>query len=149
MGSLMAGWDSPVEDPKSVKYKKNWSFTKGEIDAYWNQKKKIQEEHLRAISSPTSSDNSQDIPNEEDGVRTIQRSASAPVSNTRGGFIGGMDNQENLEKLMKKKDGWWTRSNWAFLNEPPVIERSSNTYSSQFHIADQLAASNSKPGISA
>lgn len=87
MGSLMAGWDSPVPDPKScnpldlsklfsfffllrslnshgillisdiyvnvfpVTYQRNWSFTKGEIEAYWALKKKTEEEHLKAISS--------------------------------------------------------------------------------------------------
>uniref|UniRef100_A0A2P2JLG0 Uncharacterized protein n=1 Tax=Rhizophora mucronata TaxID=61149 RepID=A0A2P2JLG0_RHIMU len=61
MGSLMAGWDSHVldRDPKLAKYKRNWSFTKEEIEAYWNSKKKIQEEHLRAISSPSESESSQ------------------------------------------------------------------------------------------
>uniref|UniRef100_A0A2P2JLH2 Uncharacterized protein n=1 Tax=Rhizophora mucronata TaxID=61149 RepID=A0A2P2JLH2_RHIMU len=42
-----------------AKYKRNWSFTKEEIEAYWNSKKKIQEEHLRAISSPSESESSQ------------------------------------------------------------------------------------------
>ncbi|KAG4997001.1 hypothetical protein JHK85_028440 [Glycine max] len=27
---------------------------------------------------------------------------------------------------------WWTKSSWAFLNEPPVIEPASNKYGSQF-----------------
>ncbi|KAJ6681154.1 DNA polymerase EPSILON CATALYTIC SUBUNIT A [Salix koriyanagi] len=40
MGSLMAGWDSPVPDPISVKYRRNRSLTRGEIDAYWRSKKR-------------------------------------------------------------------------------------------------------------
>jgi hypothetical protein len=30
----------------------------------------------------------------------------------------------------------WTKSNWAFLNEPPVMEAPTNKYASQFHIAN-------------
>ncbi|KAJ8762134.1 hypothetical protein K2173_007284 [Erythroxylum novogranatense] len=128
MGSLMAGWDSPVKDPKSAKYKKNWSFTRGQIDAYWNLKKKTHEEedHLKPTSRSSSTSNN---PDEENEIR-IQRLVSTPASKAREGFMGMEE-----EKLMKKKDVWWTRSNWAFLNEPPVSERSSNTYASQFHVA--------------
>ncbi|KAK6939476.1 hypothetical protein RJ641_029007, partial [Dillenia turbinata] len=57
MGSLMAGWDSPVLDPKLVKFQRNWSLTKGEIKAYWKSKKETEEEHLRDIyGSPNSTE---------------------------------------------------------------------------------------------
>lgn len=35
----------------SATLKRNRSLTKDEIDAYWKSKKKIDEEHLRAISN--------------------------------------------------------------------------------------------------
>lgn len=35
----------------SATLKRNRSLTKDEIDAYWKSKKKIEEEHLRAISN--------------------------------------------------------------------------------------------------
>lgn len=38
----------------------------------------------------------------------------------------------------------WTRSNWAFLNEPPPSEGASNTYVTQFHVATG-ASSKSQP----
>ncbi|KAJ9186563.1 hypothetical protein P3X46_002120 [Hevea brasiliensis] len=110
MGSLMVGWDSPVPDPKSLKYRKNWPFTKGEIDAYWKLKKKIEEEHLRAIQ-----------------IKLL------PEANTMGSLMD-VETGKSLEELIKK-NGWCSRSNWEFLNEPPVLERSSNTYTAQFHIA--------------
>ncbi|CAN0905879.1 hypothetical protein LINGRAHAP2_LOCUS23912 [Linum grandiflorum] len=126
MGSLMAGWDSPVSDPKSAKYKRNMSLTKEEIDAYWNLKKKIHEEHLQAVS-PRSHVQDSRSPWETDEVE--------------GGSLP-KEERESLEKLMKKKEeeeevakGWWKRSNWAFLNEPPVVEQASNTYAAQYHIA--------------
>lgn len=36
----------------SVKFKRNRSLTKEEIEAYWRSKRKLEEEHLRAISMP-------------------------------------------------------------------------------------------------
>lgn len=39
----------------SVIRKRNRSLTKEEIDAYWRSKKKTEEEHLKAISSPSDS----------------------------------------------------------------------------------------------
>ncbi|PWA78297.1 hypothetical protein CTI12_AA216390 [Artemisia annua] len=42
MGSLMSGWKSPAHD---LKYERNRSLTKEEIDAFWRLKK-IEEEEL-------------------------------------------------------------------------------------------------------
>uniref|UniRef100_A0A2P2JLH1 Uncharacterized protein MANES_18G023000 n=1 Tax=Rhizophora mucronata TaxID=61149 RepID=A0A2P2JLH1_RHIMU len=120
-----------------AKYKRNWSFTKEEIEAYWNSKKKIQEEHLRAISSPSESESSQDGTETGDGLKH-KRSSSLPSTKTKQSFMD-LETEASFEKLVQT-NGWWTRSNWAFLNEPPVIERSSNTYAAQFHIAN-LASS--------
>ncbi|KAF8377920.1 hypothetical protein HHK36_031308 [Tetracentron sinense] len=152
MGSLMAGWDSHVPDPKaekplnssfsthsylllglSVTYQRNLSFTKGEIESYWRSKKKIEEEHLRAISGL--SENSQESTFAESG-RMLQRSSSLPLANRRENFMS-VDSNTGLEKLIKR-NGWWTSSNWAFLNEPPVIAAEGPTYkyASQYHITD-------------
>ncbi|EOY14796.1 DNA polymerase epsilon catalytic subunit A, putative [Theobroma cacao] len=146
MGSLMSGWDSPVSDPKSVIRKRNRSLTKEEIDAYWRSKKKTEEEHLKAISSASDSCSQLEIPFEKYG-RQYMRSSSMPLPNTKQSFLD-TDTETSLENIIKK-NGWWTRSNWAFLNEPPVLERPTNSYTSQYHIAN-LAASklNTNAGIS-
>ncbi|KAF5468507.1 hypothetical protein F2P56_012652 [Juglans regia] len=132
MGSLMAGWDSRVQDSKSVAYKRNRSSTRGEIDAYWRAKKKAEEEHLRDICIPLS-DSIQEIKFEESGKK-LERSKSVPEANTKQQGFMDMETEKSLEKLIMKK-AWWTRSNWAFLNEPPASEAASNSYTSQFHIA--------------
>ncbi|RRT50702.1 hypothetical protein BHM03_00040877 [Ensete ventricosum] len=49
MGSLMAGWSSPFQDPKHVKVQRNRSLTRGEIDAYWKEKKS-KEEYMGAVN---------------------------------------------------------------------------------------------------
>ncbi|XVF73770.1 hypothetical protein PTKIN_Ptkin13bG0008400 [Pterospermum kingtungense] len=147
MGSLMAGWDSPVSDPTTVIRKRNRSLTKEEIEAYWRSKKKTEEEHLKAIFSPSDSCNQLETPFEKYGSK-YTRSSSMPLPNSKQGFVD-MDAETSLENIIKK-NGWWTRSSWAFLNEPPVLDRPTNSYKPQFHIAN-LAASklNTDSGISA
>ncbi|XP_073135829.1 uncharacterized protein [Henckelia pumila] len=124
MGSLMAGWDSPASDPNSVKLRRNKSLTKEGIEAFWNSKKRKEEEHLRDIS--LLSPRTRDILFEE------------AASNEAGKeLLDMMENASNLDKLIQK-NGWWISSNSAFLNEPPVIamESSNKTYASHFHVAN-------------
>ncbi|XP_028757751.1 uncharacterized protein LOC114731047 [Neltuma alba] len=134
MGSLMAGWDSPTIDPKSAKLKRNQSLTKEEIDSYWKLKKKTEEEHLRAISnlSETIKENKY-----EESETKLQKSKSMPLTRTKESVdVDAADTR--LEQLIKK-NVWWTKSNWAFLNEPPVMEAASSRYASQFHVANMGA----------
>ncbi|KAL9394972.1 hypothetical protein Peur_014257 [Populus x canadensis] len=145
MGSLMAGWDSPVPDPRSMKYKRNRSLTRGEIDAYWRLKKRTEEDHLKAISGLSSSSH-EDGADEDHGIE-FQRSSSLPAATTKEGFMDMETDQASLEQLIKK-NGWWASSNWAFLNEPPVLERSSSNHTPHFHVAS-LATSKSNTGINA
>ncbi|XP_058092071.1 uncharacterized protein LOC131237963 isoform X2 [Magnolia sinica] len=145
MGSLMAGWDSPVQDPKAVTYQRNRSFTKGEIEAYWKSKKRIEEEHLKSISnSPQNSQESLYQGSESGSAAVLQRSSSLPLTVGRQDLVIG-DSNTDVEKLRKTSD-WWTRSNWAFLNVPPVtaMEGPSYKYASQYHVA---SVSNSKPDV--
>ncbi|KAG6783776.1 hypothetical protein POTOM_009450 [Populus tomentosa] len=140
MGSLMSGWDSPVPDRESVKYQRNRSQTKGEIDAYWKSKKKTEEDHLKVFSSRSNSN--QDGMHEDDGVKFQRPSSPADTEE----FMDS-EMEPSLAQLIKK-NGWWASSIWAFLNETPELERSSHNYSPQFHIAS-LATSKSNSGASA
>ncbi|GFZ10337.1 hypothetical protein Acr_21g0009360 [Actinidia rufa] len=148
MGSLMAGWDSTVQDSTTVKLQRNKSLTKEGIEAYWRSKKKAEEEHLRAISDILITKSSQESMVKEPEIK-IQRSTSMPLSKTKEGQLE-METETSLEKRILK-NGWWTRSNSAFLNEPPVIGSEGGPaykYASQFHVAG-VASSDSNPnGIS-
>ncbi|KAI8548856.1 hypothetical protein RHMOL_Rhmol07G0306500 [Rhododendron molle] len=48
MGSLMAGLNSHVRDPRTVKLERNKSLTKEGIEAYWRSRKKAEEEQETA-----------------------------------------------------------------------------------------------------
>ncbi|KAI4316828.1 hypothetical protein L6164_024768 [Bauhinia variegata] len=131
MGSLMAGWDSRTLDPKSVRLQRNRSLTKEEIDAFWKSKKKKEEEHLRAIS--TLSETLQASKYQEPENK-FNKSSAINLTHTKENSVG-MNLDTSLEEFIKK-NGWWTKSSWAFLNEPPVIEAASNKYAAQFHVAN-------------
>ncbi|GER42477.1 negative elongation factor D [Striga asiatica] len=112
MGSLMAGWDSPISDPNLVKYRRNKSLTKEEIEAFWKSKRQTEEDHLKDIS--------------------LLSPRSKKILLEEGG-----ESEAGLDKIIRK-NGWWVSSNWAFLNEPPVIasEGGSQRYASQFHVGE-------------
>ncbi|KAJ0989072.1 hypothetical protein J5N97_007428 [Dioscorea zingiberensis] len=136
MGSLMAGWNSPFKDEKSVMYQRNKSLTRGEIDAYWKSKKKTEEEHLKEVSG--SQYKSLEKSNKESGGR-IQRSSSLPQVDKRERSLN-YGAKPDGEKFNKSNSCWWTRSNWAFLNEPPVVAMegllTSHKYVSQYNATE-------------
>ncbi|XP_008784906.2 uncharacterized protein LOC103703734 [Phoenix dactylifera] len=144
MGSLMAGWNTPVQDPKAARYQRNRSLTRGEIDAYWKSKKKTEEEHLRELSGFV--ENNQGHGSGE----KLQRSSSLPLTDRREGSLNNIF--KSHDERNNKTNCWWTWSNWAFLNEPPVtaMEGPSYKYASQYHVANfgsSSAANNSEISV--
>ncbi|GMH04176.1 hypothetical protein Nepgr_006015 [Nepenthes gracilis] len=144
MGSLMAGWSSPVHDPKAAKYMRNKSLTNEKIDAYWKSKKKTVDEHLQAISTTTATTIEASIIEESANIRH-RRSRSLPIVNTVEDHLEREAADTDFEKLLKKIC-WWTKSKWAFLNEPPVLTAEGNKCASQHHVAG-LAPTNADTGI--
>ncbi|XP_050158518.1 uncharacterized protein LOC126632246 [Malus sylvestris] len=125
MGSLVPGWDSPVLRSKPG-VQKNKSLTMEEIEAYWKVHKK-------------SNSISQEIRTADEPGRKIQKSSSFPVNTTN---IGSTDTETSPRtQQILKNNGWWTASNWAFLNEPPILEEgdSKTAYAAQFHVANSWA----------
>lgn len=137
MGSLMAGWDSPVlGDDNKVRLMRNRSLTKEEVEAFWKQHRKSED---GGESSPLGSPGAM-----ESSFGSLERRrslASSPLA--RGMKIdpaarveGFPDDAAAGESPSKSRD-WWTRSNWAFLNEPPqeVVFGKPQNYTPQFHVA--------------
>nr|CAD1830019.1 unnamed protein product [Ananas comosus var. bracteatus] len=54
----------------------------------------------------------------------------------------GEQEQETIGSKPDKTGDWWTRSNWAFLNEPPRDEMapSAHNYTAQFDVANLTTA---------
>lgn len=126
MGSLMAGWDSPVRDPKSINFNRNMSMTKEEIASYWKSKKNEEEAYGALNSCHAFSNGDKKIELE----KVYTRSNSLPSTKEIPVI------EENHEKL-SNNHGWWINSRWAFLNEPPVIGETPSRYASQFHVAQK------------
>ncbi|XP_042493503.1 uncharacterized protein LOC122073060 [Macadamia integrifolia] len=150
MGSPMAGWHLPVPDPKSVKYLRNRSFTKEEIEAYWRSKKTIEEEHLRTILSSLQETTHQESGQKESRVR-LERSNSLPLVDMRKSNLTNVVSETDLDDEIIRNNAWWTRSNFAFLNEPPVIvtEGPSYKYASQYHLTNFSSSepAGARPGL--
>ncbi|KAJ1384957.1 hypothetical protein SESBI_42106 [Sesbania bispinosa] len=144
MGSLMAGWDSHnFDNPESASFERNRSITQEEIDAFWKSKKEIEDEHLKALSNLSQTIQASKI---EDSGK-FEKSCTVPLARIKESLGVGVDT--SLDQLIKK-NCWWTKSNWAFLNEPPVTEAASNKYASQFHVANLGSSKiNHGDGISA
>ncbi|MCL7028500.1 hypothetical protein MKW94_018208 [Papaver nudicaule] len=133
MGSLVAGWDS-----KSVTCQRNNSCTNEEIEAYWKSKEPVFEKEncsRRVIDQENTS--------EKKSGRTgkLRRLGSLPLIDRKGN-IHDVD-ESAMDKLIKTNN-WWTRTNWAYLNEPPVIAatdqegRALYRYTPQYHVATGL-----------
>ncbi|CAN6302941.1 unnamed protein product [Urochloa humidicola] len=144
MGSLMAGWDSPVlGDDKKVHARRNRSLTKEEVEAFWKQRRRSEDggELTSPLASPATESPFGSL---EKAVRSPRRGggakaggASSPGVRVDGFLPGdGSDDGAASDSPSKSRD-WWTRSNWAFLNEPPQEEPSSRaqSYTPQFDVA--------------
>ncbi|KAM7518231.1 hypothetical protein LguiB_017193 [Lonicera macranthoides] len=127
MGSLMAGWNSPLKDPKDVKYQRNRSLTKERIETYWRSKKQNEEHHDNKQVDTTAR------PKEAESLK-YQRSTSMPLPHTKENSLD-MEAEHEFDKLVLQ-NGWWISSKWAFLNERPVIESEAPLYkyASQYHL---------------
>ncbi|CAN6286313.1 unnamed protein product [Urochloa humidicola] len=145
MGSLMAGWDSPVlGDDKKVHARRNRSLTKEEVEAFWKQRRRS--EDGGELTSPLAS------PATESPFGSLEKAARSPrgrggASSPRvrvDGFLSGDGDDGAAADSPSKSRDWWTRSNWAFLNEPPLEEPSgkAQSYTPQFDVARIATAGN-------
>ncbi|KAK3148879.1 hypothetical protein QOZ80_3AG0209900 [Eleusine coracana subsp. coracana] len=130
MGSLMAGWDSPVlGDDNKVRARRNRSLTKEEVESFWKQRRKSEdggEVTSAGTQSPFGSleKTRSSSPLARGGIKVDTDTAAARVE----GFLGGGEGEG--ESPSKSRD-WWTRSSWAFLNEPPQEEPDGRSSTSQ------------------
>ena len=103
-----------------VHARRNRSLTKEEVEAFWKQRRRSEEAEspFGSLESPG-------------GGSTKAAGASSPKVRVDGFLPGG-----GADSPSKSRD-WWTRSNWAFLNEPPQEEPSgrAQSYTPQFHVA--------------
>ncbi|KAI0504484.1 hypothetical protein KFK09_015436 [Dendrobium nobile] len=107
MGSLMAGWDAPVLDPDTARIERNKSLTQEEIRAF---------QRLHECSQHDGKHKGFTVLKSSDIYELLQKS--------------------EVEEGNRTAD-WWTKSDWAFLNEPPLDETGKTyNYASQFHVAE-------------
>ncbi|BBN14140.1 hypothetical protein MPTK1_6g09190 [Marchantia polymorpha subsp. ruderalis] len=130
MGSLMAGWQTKPRNAQQAALKRSTSsMTNDEVTRYWRAKENSIKEHLeeaqmaagffKAYQKFEMNDDSYDI--KEGAVSLLP---SAPTLN------GPQDAGKG------RKADWWTKSKFAYLNEPPLVnEGKQNRYLAQFEVA--------------
>ncbi|CAM0877518.1 unnamed protein product [Alopecurus aequalis] len=121
MGSLMAGWSShALDDHHKVRFTRNRSLTKKDVEAFWRQRQKPAEldssGEVVVVTTPPLASSPREIP------RSLRPSVlshvrSSPTEVTRADADGDAAASPSTSR------DWWSRSSWAFLNEPAPAER--------------------------
>jgi hypothetical protein len=142
MGSLMAGWDSPVlGDDTKARRMRSRSLTKEEVEAFWRQQGKPAPEE--GVTSPLASPRPT---MEKSPLGSSKQRSMSPVARGHEEIAEGDAAADDAGASPGKIRDWWTRSNWAFLNEPPLEEApgTAHSYTPQFHVAagGQIATGN-------
>ncbi|KAG6541417.1 hypothetical protein Mapa_017195 [Marchantia paleacea] len=129
MGSLMAGWQTKPKNAQQAALKRSTSsMTNDEVTRYWRAKENSIKEHLEEAQMAAGfikshkkfemNDDSYDI---KEGAVSLP---SAPTLN------GPQDAGKG------RKADWWTKSKFAYLNEPPLVnEGKQYKYLAQFDVA--------------
>ncbi|XP_031486477.1 uncharacterized protein LOC116254946 [Nymphaea colorata] len=106
MGSLMAGWSSPSVHPNKVRLERNRSNIKEEIENFWKTQREAEEAKSK----------------EENCFRKTE--------------IQQVNNDQITweESIASSSSAWWTRSSWAYLNEPPKEDIKGRSYQYEAHL---------------
>jgi hypothetical protein len=132
MGSLMAGWSSNPLTAESVMVRSKSSLTKEEIEAFWRSRQKAMEEHLKDAAAQKLADHQQaESSNSGTGL-----AAAVPIPIQTAGSQVMVQELPKPSSIAASPD-WWTRSNWAFLNDPPEshMNYAPGKYTAQFDVA--------------
>ncbi|KAH9575703.1 hypothetical protein CY35_01G124400 [Sphagnum magellanicum] len=124
MGSLMAGWSSNPLDAEAAMNRSKSSLTNEEIEAFWRSREKAMEEHLKDAAAQKVADQAESsgtgsTPIPIQGERVVVEESNLPIA---------------------ASPDWWTRSNWAFLNDPPESHTDArHKYTPQFDVATKAS----------
>ncbi|KAG6548850.1 hypothetical protein Mapa_009612 [Marchantia paleacea] len=148
MGSLMAGWQTNPQDAEKAAFKRSTSsVTKDEVHRFWKAKRSMMDKHLqeaqrdanhaRTIALPGSP--TYDSGFESGASPSGSMSGSPPITPTTP-TTSAMRDASSTEI-----PGWWKKSNWAFLNAPPIVEDRKNRFVSQYDVRAPLKADSDAP----
>ncbi|KAG6553304.1 hypothetical protein Mapa_005038 [Marchantia paleacea] len=124
MGSLMAGWQTNRCDAQAALKRTTSSMTKTEVERFWRSKRNAIKRHLRFIEA------------QQDAEELDQRSSNSSGSYTDSTSPPSTPTASSLPNALSGRQAWWTKSNWAFLNEPPILENKKNRYTPQFDVVE-------------
>ncbi|BBN05215.1 hypothetical protein MPTK1_3g11280 [Marchantia polymorpha subsp. ruderalis] len=147
MGSLMAGWQTNSQDSEKAAFKRSTSsVTREEVHRFWKAKRSMMEKQLQEAQRDVSHARTIALP----GSPTYDSGFESPGS--PGSMSGSppMTPTTPTTSAMREASstdipGWWKKSNWAFLNAPPIVEDRSNRFESQYAVSEPLKADSDAP----
>ncbi|KAL4186611.1 hypothetical protein AMTRI_Chr09g34800 [Amborella trichopoda] len=103
---------------KAAKSTVGVSITRAEIERFWRRKRMLEEEHLMAAMKAAARIKARTLMEEE--YKHFEESLDSMINN-------------NPKQVVGIKD-WWTRSRFAYLNQPPLqyMDPPKNSYVPQF-----------------
>ncbi|BBN04270.1 hypothetical protein MPTK1_3g03190 [Marchantia polymorpha subsp. ruderalis] len=131
MGSLMAGWQTQPSDAKEEVKRVKKTVTKADIENFWRSKEVSVRSHLQQARKDAYLRRSISI------AEDAESESGQGHTSSESGYSSDADFPPTTPKSVIPKDlsiDWWTKSRWAFLNEPPAKGKKLNGYMSQFHL---------------
>jgi hypothetical protein len=121
MGSLLPGWSTSPSAEQAMK-RSNSSMTKEEVEKFWKTKRLQVQEHLEEAHKDAALSPRMRI------ARAMSDEIEAQQKLAEADYLG-----MSLPEVNSK--AWWTKSKWAFLNDPPVVDSKHARYVPQFDVA--------------
>ncbi|BBN07666.1 hypothetical protein MPTK1_4g05460 [Marchantia polymorpha subsp. ruderalis] len=138
MGSLTAGWSTNPPCEKKVLKRSTSSMTRSQVNRYWRAKRSLNKEHLEEAHRAASIARTRSLFSE---ITEENSEEYYPDMQSEGGSVGGSTSGSTPTTPRRydreeesNKPGWWRKSNWAFLNEPPLHEEKHYSYAPQYEI---------------
>lgn len=120
MGSLLPGWSSSPSQTEKVMKRSSSSLTKEEVEKFWKSKRLLVQEHLDEANKDAAMSPRTRL------ARAISEELEAQQRMAQPGGVS---------ISLPEANSWWTKSRWAFLNDPPVIDVKQSKYVPQFDVA--------------
>ncbi|KAL3683465.1 hypothetical protein R1sor_001487 [Riccia sorocarpa] len=127
MGSLTAGWQTVPKSTPQAAFKRSSSLTNKAVDKFWRARHNSIREHLEEAQMAAFFMDPSKIEMNDDDYDIKQSTISLPSAPTLNG---------PQEEGMGKKADWWTKSKFAYLNDPPLMnDTKQSKYTAQFEVA--------------
>ncbi|WOK98803.1 hypothetical protein Cni_G07515 [Canna indica] len=121
---------SPCMTPRASEPARVKSVTRDEIDLYWRMRRMVEEDHLLAAQKAAARIRAKTLKEDdyqrfEDSVKEMLNSTTSDEG-TKEGKVEAHTSDDSIELWVGIKN-WWTRSKFAYLNQPVIKSMMENS----------------------